>query len=65
MNTADCLQIIQLYDQALVHSSLPQAFFALCGLKSSVAKRNRHIGLRQDLLKSIWQIISLHDLASM
>ena len=46
MNTADCCQIIQLFDQALVHSRLPQACCALCGLKSPVAKINMQIGRR-------------------
>ena len=39
-------QIIQLFDQALVHSRLPQRCYALCGLKSPVAKINVQIGHR-------------------
>jgi len=46
MNTANYYQIIQLFDQALVHLGVPQVCCALCGLKSHVATINMQIGRR-------------------
>jgi hypothetical protein len=58
MSKADCVQIIQLYDQVLVASRLPQACFALCGSKLPVAKINMQIRrcliIKEHLLNKIF-----------